>query len=326
MTEAYQSGAKHAYYGLLPESISHEGYAQRPVHSYWDDFFALRGLEDAARMAVILGDDGRATRFAEFRDSFRRDLYASLRLTIENHGIDYIPGSVELADFDPSATAIALDPGGELTNLPEPTLQQTFQRYYVDFVKRRDGELKTQTYSPYELRTVGALVRLGRREQALEVLGFLISQQRPTAWNQWPEIIWRDPTAPRFIGDMPHTWVGAGLVRAVRSLLAYERESDQALVLAAGIPPAWLENDRAVGVKRLPTHYGILNYELRGEADGRFRLRLSGDVHVPAGGIVVQPPLPRPLKAATVNGKPLPELREDAAVVREFPADVVLEY
>ena len=36
-------------FGLLPESVSHEGYLSQPVHSYWDDFWALRGLRDAAR-------------------------------------------------------------------------------------------------------------------------------------------------------------------------------------------------------------------------------------------------------------------------------------
>ena len=33
--------------GLLPISVSHEGYLAQPVHSYWDDFWALRGLRDA---------------------------------------------------------------------------------------------------------------------------------------------------------------------------------------------------------------------------------------------------------------------------------------
>ena len=38
--------------GLLPVSVSHEGYLAQPVHSYWDDFWALRGLRDAADLAA----------------------------------------------------------------------------------------------------------------------------------------------------------------------------------------------------------------------------------------------------------------------------------
>jgi hypothetical protein len=48
----------------VPESISHEGYASQPRHSYWDNFFVLRGLKDAAAMAAMLGEDAEAERFA----------------------------------------------------------------------------------------------------------------------------------------------------------------------------------------------------------------------------------------------------------------------
>ena len=57
-------------------------------------------------------------------------------------------------------------------------------------------------------------------------------------WNHWAEVVWRDPRTPRFIGDMPHTWVGSDFIRAARSLFVYEREADQALVIGAGIPAA----------------------------------------------------------------------------------------
>jgi glycogen debranching enzyme len=49
MTDAYKNGppAMRACYGLVPESISHEGYSAKPMHSYWDSFFVLKGLTDA---------------------------------------------------------------------------------------------------------------------------------------------------------------------------------------------------------------------------------------------------------------------------------------
>ncbi|MFY9550257.1 MAG: discoidin domain-containing protein, partial [Thermoanaerobaculia bacterium] len=49
--EEYLSAQKRVFYGLLPESISHEGYSARPVHSYWDDFWAVRGLSAAVELA-----------------------------------------------------------------------------------------------------------------------------------------------------------------------------------------------------------------------------------------------------------------------------------
>jgi hypothetical protein len=41
LTEEFKTEPKWSFYGLMPESISHERYASQPVHSYWDDFFTL---------------------------------------------------------------------------------------------------------------------------------------------------------------------------------------------------------------------------------------------------------------------------------------------
>lgn len=325
LTESYTSGAKRLFYGLLPESISHEGYASRPVHSYWDDFFALRGLKDAVMLAEALGEDAEAQRIAAQRDGLQRDLHASIAGVIEARQLDFIPASVELADFDPSSTSVAIVPGGELARLPQAATVRTFERYYDELMRRRRGEIEWEAYSPYELRTVGALVRLGRREQALEVLQGLLVDRRPLAWNQWAEIVWRDAAAPKFIGDMPHTWVGSGYAEAVRDLFAYEREDDGALVVAAGIPADWLAGEAAVGVRRLPTHYGILSYALRRIGPSTLRLSIFGDLDVPPGGIVVQPPLPGPLVSASVNGEAIPVDGQQVRVDR-FPADVQLQY
>ncbi|MFI5398286.1 MAG: discoidin domain-containing protein [Candidatus Binatia bacterium] len=326
MTAAFRTPEKEAYYGLLPESLSHEGYSSYPVHSYWDDFFALRGFKDAAAMAIVMGDEERAASFADLRDDFRRSLRTSISKAMALHGIDYIPGSVELGDFDPTSTAIALTVGLEVPDLPEDALRRTFDLYDVDADKRIHGEVDWDAYAPYELRNVDAFVRLGQRERAREILNLMLFDQRPAAWNQWAEVVWRDSSAPNFIGDMPHTWVGSTFIQSVRTLFAYERESDRALVVAAGLPSEWVLSKSGVAVKRLPTHYGVLSYSLRGEGANAMLLRLSGDLTLPPGNIVLRPPLLQPLKAVTVNGKPIETFTADSATVSEFPAEVLLEY
>ncbi|HUP50133.1 MAG TPA: hypothetical protein VNA04_15210, partial [Thermoanaerobaculia bacterium] len=114
MTDEYRTPEKLAFYGLVPESISHEGYSAKPMHSYWDDFFVLLGLKDAAEIARILGHAEELAKFAAIRDEFRRDLYASIERAMAMHRIEYIPGSVELGDFDATSTTTAVNPGGEL--------------------------------------------------------------------------------------------------------------------------------------------------------------------------------------------------------------------
>jgi hypothetical protein len=326
LTDKYHNDLDHvAYRGLVPESISHEGYASQPRHSYWDSFFILRGLKDAAAMAVILAEDVVAERFAAMRDAFRQDLYASIQESRKRHQIDFIPGAVELGDFDATSTTIAVDPGGELAYLPRPALDRTFERY-DEFFRQRLADSNWEAYTPYEWRVVGTMIRLGFRDRALEQMAFFMDGQRPAAWNQWAEVVWRDPRTPRFIGDMPHTWVGSDFIRAARSLFVYEREADRALVIGAGIPAAWVQSPEGVTVRRMPTWHGALNYHMAMAGPDTLRVRLTGDVTVPPGGIVLHAPLDRPARAVKVNGRAAKTINASTVTLDQFPAEVEFRY
>jgi hypothetical protein len=286
-TDEYRQPAKLRYFGLLPESISHEGYSSHPVHSYWDDFFALTGLKNAVDLARDLGKTGEADRWAADRDEFRIDLYASINRVIQEAKIDYVPASADLADRDPTSTTTAISPGGELedlrSKLPPQALEKTFEEYWREIETRKAGDWKA--YTPYELRVVGTLVRMGHPERARELLGLFLADRRPPAWNQWPEVVFKDLRAPNFLGDLPHTWVGSDFIRSFLDLLAYERDSDQALVLAAGVPDEWIAAPGGVSVTRMPTPWGLLDYSLTAEG-ASIRLKVKGDLQVPPGGVV----------------------------------------
>ncbi len=279
-----------AFYGMMPASISHEGYSAKPMHSYWDNFWALRGYKDAVEVATWLGHDADAKRFAASRDQFRADLYASLDAATRLHGIDFLPGAAELGDFDPTSTTIALAPGGEQSSLPQALLQNTFERYWREFVQRRDGKREWKDYTPYELRTVGTFVRLGWRARAHEALAYFFGDQQPAGWNQWAEVVSRTPRAPFFLGDLPHAWVGSDYVRSALDMFAYNREGDDALVIAAGIPSDWLQGE-GIAVAGLRTPQGLLGYTMKA-IDGVLHLDLPAGVEIPQGGLVVSLPEP----------------------------------
>ncbi|MDP9203142.1 MAG: discoidin domain-containing protein, partial [Gemmatimonadota bacterium] len=300
MTEQYTVGANKPFYGLLPQSISHEGYSAKPMHSYWDDFFALRGFKDAAFIAKEL-DKPEAGKFAQMRNSFRANLFESIRQVVITRRINYIPGSVELADFDATSTTIAVSPVGEAGRLPGPLLMRTFDRYFQEARARSLGMKPWDAYTPYELRTVGTHVQLGQRARAHELLDFFFRDQRPAAWRQWAEVVYRDPKTPRFIGDMPHTWVGSDYIRSFLDMLAFERESDSSLVIGAGVRDDWVKQDPGVRVTNLSTEYGPLNYDMR--ASGNVvTVNLRAGIRMPPGGIVVWSPLEQPILSAWVDG------------------------
>lgn len=292
MTDEYRQPEKRAFFGLVPESISHEGYSAKPMHSYWDDFFVLKGLKDAAAMAAVLGHKADAARIAGIRDAFRRDLLASLDLAMANHGIDYLPGSVELGDFDATSTTTAIHPGGEAAHLPAAALRRTFDKYWENFTARRDGTKEWVDYTPYEWRVVGTFVRLGQPERALAALEWFFTHSRPAPWNHWAEVVYRDPATPKFIGDMPHTWVGSDFIRSVLDMFAYEREADGALVLAAAIPLSWIDERTPAGVEMLRTRWGPLTYAMRRDGDAVV-VRIDDSIAIPPGGIAVISPFDR---------------------------------
>lgn len=313
-------------FGLLPESISHEGYSSRPVHAYWDDFFAVRGLGDAAYAASVIGDGEASRRIGALRDTMRSDLHASIVRTIAHHRIDFLPGSVELGDFDPTSTAIALDPGGEGARLPPAALARTFERYWEEFECRRRGETTAEAYTAYEVRNAPALVLLGQKSRAVELLQWLIDDQRPAPWHQWPEVSTRDPRAPRFLGDLPHGWIASSFVRTVRRMLAYERADDGALVLAAGVPAAWVREPPGVRVRGLPTHAGVLDYTMCAEGEGRVRVTLGGTIRLPSAGIVVESPLAEPVRRVLVDGLEQAATDPQRVALHSMTTDLVLEY
>ena len=292
------------------------------MHSYWDDFFALRGFKDAAEIARLL-EKPEVSKYAAVRDEFRRDLYASIRLSMAQHHIDYIPGAAELGDFDATSTTIGVTPVDELGRLPQPALNTTFDKYYENFVARRDGRIKWENYTPYELRVVGTFVHLGQKSRAHELLDFFFHDQRPKDWLQWAEVVWRDPREPKFIGDMPHTWVGSDYIRSALDMFAYERESDSSLVIGAGIPERWVRQAPGVRIQGLSTHDGRLRYTMRATGDV-VRIHIEGP-RIPPGGFVIRSPLDRPIRSATFDGESITSTAKEV-VIRRLPASLILRY
>lgn len=309
-------------YGLMPASISHEGYAEKPMHSYWDDFWALRGYKDAVAIAEALGRRADARRLARQRDEFRRDLYASLDAATRQHGIDYLPGAAELGDFDPTSTTIGLTPGGEQQRMPRVLLENTYRRYWEFFTARRAGSKPWEDYTPYELRNVSAFVRLGWRDRAHELLDYFYADQRPRAWNQWAEVVGREPRKPRFLGDMPHGWISSDFMRAALDAFAYEREPEHALLLAEGIPPAWLDGD-GIAIRGLRTPYGPLGYRLR-RTGSELALDVDAGMAIPPGGIVLRWPFAGRPATARLNGRRVP-LTDGAVTIRKLPATLTIQ-
>ncbi len=300
LTEVYSEKHpdKMKFHGILPESVSHEGYYPEPgKHSYWDDFWALRGWKDGQEIARILARKDSLSWMQMQENGLRQSVLASIALVCKRRKLDFIPGCAELGDFDATSTAIAVAPCDEYKFLPEKSLNRTFDIYLKDF-RRRQRPGWNGAFTPYEIRSAQSLQVLGRSKDALEMLRYFLTVMRPQGWNHWAEVVFSDPRQPQYLGDMPHGWVGAEFINAFRVLFVYETAGK--LVLAAGLDPAWIQNEKGVEVK-LPTEYGEIHYRIFKNGK-KIKFQADGNAKPPAGFVVYNPGTPK-----NIEFKKLPE-------------------
>lgn len=322
----YGNDSLKAFYGLVPESISHEGYSAKPMHSYWDNFFILKGLKDACDIQLTLGNHGQYERIKLITDTFRENLYKSIRLSIKNHNIDYIPGCAELGDFDATSTTVSLTPCNELENLPKPEIFNTFERYYTYFSNRKSGQISWINFTPYENRIIGSFIMLNQSEKAHELIDYFMGQQRPRGWYHWAEVVWNSYRTPAFIGDMPHTWVGSDFVNSFRNIFVYENPQNSNVCIGAGLKQEWIDSQQGIKIENLPTYHGTLSYSINRDND-HYSIKIWGNIKLPKNGICLKNfNAPKVPERITVNGVEIQTYNEKEINVNEFPCEINIYY
>ena len=322
-TATYRTSDSLLVFGLLPPSISHEGYSAKPAYSYWDDWWGVRGLDDAGLLARVSGDAPGAARYAAAGREMRTDVVASVRRAMALHGVRTLPGAAELGDLDPTSSTMALEPAQALGDLPREAVRATFDSAWATLERRRQPGSTWEIFVPYEWRDVGSFLRLGQPERAHSYASWLLDTRRPAAWNQWSEAVWREPRTPKFIGDMPHGWVASDFIRAALDMFAYEREPDSTLVVGAGIPIAWAQSDSGVTVTNLRTWWGPLSLRVS-RSGAAVTIEVRGVR--PPGGIELRAPFGALPRAAFVDGVASAVTDDGRAVRLRGPATVELRY
>jgi hypothetical protein len=113
--------------------------------------------------------------------------------------------------------------------------------------------------------------------------------------------------------------VGSDFVRSVLDMLAYDRESDESVVLLAGTPKEWLP----LSVRRLGTREGALDLSARPVDGGTIEVKLHAP-RTPRGGFVLAAPGVDRNWSAKINGASAPVSATGEVVVRKPEATVLL--
>ena len=106
-------------------------------------------------------------------------------------------------------------------------------------------------------------------------------------------------------------------------MVVYEDAEAEALVLAAGVPEAWVREAPGVRARALPTRFGPLDLSLVAEGEARVRVSFGGACR-PPGGFVLVSPLTRTLREVVIDGRARPAEEPGQVRLRERPGEVVL--
>jgi len=269
--------------GLLPPSKSAEDLGPEDRHYYWDDFWSVAGLEEAAYAARVLGELEDAKRFEAEAGDLRRAILDSVEAVMGEEPA-YVPGAVEDRESSSMArgTVPALWPVRVLS--PESSLmERSFDVYHERWIAPDSGGFRHRQgqFWPYGgLELAHAYLRLGRTDVLHEILGWTLEHETLPGTYAWAEQV--DPQSGGISGgDMPHAWAAASYATLVREMIVTERAGR--LELFTGVPNWWFEDDRKITLTEAPTQFGPLDLHTQGTLrgadgswDGVLRLSVSG--------------------------------------------------
>ncbi|HVA26100.1 MAG TPA: hypothetical protein VMW62_17130 [Chloroflexota bacterium] len=286
--------------GLLPPGLSAEDLGPAPGDAsqqhFWDDFWGVIGLRDAAFAASALGETSRASQLGTEAGSLLKATLAAGQPGLLREGIFPNSPNSQQTPADARGTSPAVWPG---QLVPAEFARAQFQGYFDRFVRPYGGAFRHEdnNFWPFGgLEIAHASLYAGLPDQANYILDWQLSHQTGKGVWAWGDEVSQDGS--RLIGgDMPHGWTAAEYVDLVRDMLLYE--SGDTLQLAAGVRSAWLADGKAVAVNQAPTYFGTLTYRLR-RAGSTLTLALQA-TKPPPGGY----DLHLPFQATALDGSPV---------------------
>jgi hypothetical protein len=340
-------------FGLLHSGWSAEHLGDKDKPHYWDDFWGVAGLHEAARLADRLGAPEAAELWGAYHD-LRHDLEASIRWVLDRQReagrwetfIPTGPADVNRLDSTMIGTVAYFHPcrlyqGRKLGDVVDAAARSTLDTIWAHFVDgggfRHDSAWRA--FGPYlGLQLAHAFLLLGDQERMDTCLQWAVGEAAyPTgpplpgadpvqivngAWNEQHAYSVASDFAnvPRswwYMGDIPHGWAAAEFQLLMRDICFFESGEDDSphLYLAPGVLPHWLTGDGELRVQDAPTAFGA-----------PFGFTLAHDATAREVTIILTQPMPAPiryiyplrlgrLRRLTVDGVEVPV----AAGIRDVP-------
>lgn len=291
-------GSEHAHAGLLPAGFSAEHLGPNDFY-YWDDFWAIAGLQAAATTLEKMPRSVAKHSFLQTAQEMHVAIDRSLERTIGRRRQSGIPAS-PYRRMDSGAVGSLVGSYPLQIWSPRDPRMLTSVEFLLEHCFVHDGFFQDMIHSgvnPYlTLHVAQVLLRAGdqrfiRLMQAVANLA--------TSTGQWPEAI-HPRTLGGCMGDGQHVWAAAEWVMMLRNMFVREELSTASLVLGGGIPKEWLDSvGSVISCGPTCTPWGPITIELRREPENVV-LTWNADWRGPLPRIDVQ--LPGWIAAALMPG------------------------
>lgn len=303
--------------GLLPE-------APADGESLWDgkhhipgyDFWNLRGLLCTADAARTLGKADEADvllkEAAAYRDAIDK--------AWEHTGLAHFPPSWETAGTHWGNTETlwptAIFPANDVrvTALMKEVREKYLGGFVEGTIRWTDGKLDGAIH-PYmsAYTTMASLVR-GEDEKVVEEFYWYLLHS--TATHGFPEgVFYKRRFA--WSNTIPHVTGASNYALLLRHMLIHEQDEELHLLMA--IPDWWLDDGNEIAVARAPTHFGPVDFRVRGTAQG-VQLTLNPPQRTAPKRIVLHLPRSRTIENACEGVEVV--MRDNQAVRLDFPGIV----
>ncbi len=278
-----KGGERHA--GLLPAGFSAEHLGNNDFY-YWDDYWSVAGLREAAWLCQRWGRCQPARRFAREAGDLLTCIDESLahRPRGDRKGIPASP----YRRMD--AGAVGSLAGGyplELLDADDPRLIATAE-FLLDRCTVGGAFFQDMVHSGINayltLHIAQVLLRAGD-ERFASLADAVARLASPT--GQWPEAI-HPRTGGGCMGDGQHAWASAEWVMLLRN--AFCRDEPDRLVLASGLRREWLAEGRRCRMGPLPTPHGPVEVRVEGLGDRGARVEWDADWRGEPPEVIVAPP------------------------------------
>ena len=240
--------------GLLPPGFSAEHLGPNDYY-YWDDFWGVAGLQAAAWLAGAFGDEAAREEFYREAVTFLHAIDLSIGKVSERIGRPAIPAS-PYRRLD--AGVIGSLAGGYPLRIFPPddsrlldTADFLFKNCFIDGGFFQD--IIHSGINAYLTLHVAQVLLRAEDPRYFDLMTSVAKLASPT--GQWPEAI-HPRTRGGCMGDGQHVWAAAEWVLMIRN--CFVREEDNRLILASGIPQAWLRYKKTLSFGPAPTSFGSI--------------------------------------------------------------------